>query len=234
VADTTEFLLLRRVLGRARPEDYVDWAVHQLCRDVDSLSLRILAGLNVHFDRDEIESYFRRTCRDLGLTDVEAKPAPREIVRMIRRAHDQGQLRADDTIDMMADVYESSEYKEELLAPWYSMREELAWGEGYSYPPAALVTVERAINREWSLFDRAAKLDLPPGWLRRSRCEGCAHVGVSHVRGPSTLARVLAAVTGRQCWSRAVCEECGSDKLLSLSDPDARTAYFDELESSGN
>jgi hypothetical protein len=233
ISDSTESLLLRRALGRACPEDYVDWAVDQLCRDIDGSNLRILAGLSVRFDRDDIESYFRLTCRDLGLVHFDTAVAPLAVARMIQRAHELGRICSEETVEMVAELYESSEYQEELLSPWYSMREELAWREGYFYSPAALESVDRAVSREWGLFDRATRLPLPDGWLRRSRCSACAHVGVSQVRGPSRVTRVLATLARRPALSRAVCERCRSERLTSLGDPDARSAYLDELESKG-
>ena len=231
MSDTTESLLLRRALGRARPEDYVDWAVDQLCRDADGAGLRILAGLNVQFDRDEVEAYFRLSCGELGLVDVDEATPPLEIARMVQRAYAQRWISPDEAVGMVADIYESSEYQEELLEPWYSMREELAWGDGYFYPPAALASVEHAVGREWSLLDRASRLDLPRGWMRLSRCADCAHVGATRVVGPSVVSRILATLRQRAALSRAVCEKCGSHQLTSLGNPDARAAYLDQVES---
>lgn len=233
VSDSTESLLLRRALGRACPQDYVDWAIDQICRGIDSSNLRILAGLNLRFDRDEVESYFLLSCRDLGIVHTDDAVAPLDVAGLIRRFYEQGRISSDETIEMMAELYESSEYQEELLAPWYSMREELSCGDGYFYPTAALQSVEVAVRREWGLFDRASRLGLPLGWLRGSRCTDCAHVGVSQMKGPSLVARVLARLMPRPALSRAICKTCGSERLMSLGDPDARSAYFDQLESKG-
>lgn len=233
VSDSTESLLLRRALGRAGPQDYVDWAIDQICRGIDSSNLRILAGLNLRFDRDEVEPYFLLSCRDLGMVHIDAAVAPLDVTQLIRRSYEQGRISSDETIEMMAELYESLEYHEELLAPWYSMREELSWGEGYLYPTVEFQSVEVAVRREWGLFDRACRLDLPLGWLRGSCCADCGHVGVSQVKGPSLVARVLARLMRRPELSRAICKTCGSERLMSLGDPDARSAYFDQLESKG-
>jgi hypothetical protein len=231
MSDTIESLLLRRALGRARPEDYVSWAVDELCRDVDSASLRVLAGLSVRLDRDEIESYFRLSCRELGLTEVDEATPPLEIASMIQRAYAQRRINSDEAVEMMAQLYESFEYQEELLEPWHSMREELADGEGYSYPSAALASVEHAVRMEWSLLDRATRLNLPRGWMRWSRCADCLHVGATRVVAPSLVARFLATLRQQPTWTRAVCERCGSPELTNLGNPHARAAFLDDVES---
>jgi hypothetical protein len=233
MSDTTESLLLRRALGRACPEDYVSWAVDQLCREADSASLRVLAGLSVRFDRDEIEAYFRRSCGELGLVEVDEGTPPLEVARMVQRAYAGRRVSADEAVEMMAQIHSSHEYQEELLEPWYNMREELAWGDGYYYPSVKLASVEDAVRVEWSLLDRATQLGLPPGWMRLSRCADCAHVGATRVVEPSFVARVLARLRREPAWSRAACEKCGSGQLTNLCNPDARAAFLDEVESRG-
>jgi hypothetical protein len=99
MSDTTESLLLRRALSRARPEDYVNWAVEQLCRGADSPSLRILAGLSVRFDRDEVEVYFRLSCGELGLVDVDEATPPLEVARMVQRAYAERRVSPDEAVE---------------------------------------------------------------------------------------------------------------------------------------
>jgi hypothetical protein len=228
--EKTETLLLRRALGRAEPVDYVNWAVDQLCRNVDGPNLCILAGLSPRLERDEIEQYFVLSCRELDLPAIGAGASRMETVCLIRRAFERGDIPPTAVIDMMSDLYESSNYEEELLVPWSDMSEELTWREGYFYPPAALASVEHAVRREWSLLDRAIRLDLPKGWLRLKRCTGCGHFGEACIEKPLLL-RIVKALWARQpAVSRVVCARCGSSKLSNLQDPDARAAYLECLE----
>lgn len=180
VGELSEVLLLRRALGRAQPEDYVDWAVECLCDDLDGANLRILAGLSIRFDRDDVERYFLRACGELGLGDLGDRPSPLATARLIRRAFDRGRIRAADVVEMMADAYNFSDRREELLAPWNDMLEEMGDGQGYSYPHFALESLDDAVRREWSLLDRALALTLPSGWLRQTRCRDCGYVGEVH------------------------------------------------------
>jgi len=225
----TESLLLRRSLGRASPEDYIAWAVERLCQDCDTPALRILAGLNSQLDQDEIEHYFLLTRTELGIDDAPSARSPFATVRMIRRAYDARRAVPTEVVDMMAQVYESSAYQEELLAPWHNMREALLWREEYYYPLAALASIQQAVDREWLLLDRALALTLPQGWLRLVRCTECHRVGPVRVREPSVIAALWATLRRRRALSVVECERCRSTKITSLSDPDARAAYLEHL-----
>ena len=73
-------LWLDRRMGDALGEDYIAWAVDLLVAGRDTPFLRILAGLNPTHKRGEIEEYFLRTCKKLGLELVELRSegTPRE------------------------------------------------------------------------------------------------------------------------------------------------------------
>jgi hypothetical protein len=230
MAPSTELLMLRRALGRALAEEYVDWAVAELCRGDDGPNLRILAGLSPRFERAEVEPCFLLACAELGLSASGADAPALETAGLIRRAFESGELDPHDAIDMMADLYRSGEYQEEVLGPWERMLDELTFGEGYSYPREKLEPLEAAVRREWSLLDRALALSLPRGWLRQTRCANCWHVGHVRLVQPSLFARVLGNIRGKPPRFQVLCERCGSDRQSTLDDPDARAAYFDRLE----
>ncbi len=65
-------------MDSAKPEDYVEWAVERLCEGLDTPSLRILAGVNTRFDRDKIEPYFEKTCKELNIKPPCQNAKPRE------------------------------------------------------------------------------------------------------------------------------------------------------------
>jgi hypothetical protein len=226
----TEELLLHRALERARPEDYLAWAVEQLGQDVDTPSLRILAGLSPRFDREEVERYFLLTAHELGLSVIEANAPPLEIARRIRQSHDRGAIDAGETVEMMAEVHRTWEYREDLLAPWRDMHEELSGCDGFCYPTAKLVALDDAVRLEWSLFDRALALRLPDGWIRLAYCADCGHVGRGDVEWPGVVARFIGAMRGRPVGGRTLCGRCASGNIRALTDPDVRSAYFAQME----
>jgi hypothetical protein len=231
--EDTGWLLLRRALGRACPEDYVSWAVERLCQNDDTPALRILAGLNSRFDRGDIEHYFVLTCRELDSVDIDSCSSPLKTSQVIRRAYDRGLIAAAETVDMMAEVYESSGSDEELLAPWYNLREALAWGEDYYYPVSELTSLDQAVRREFSLLDRALALAPPRGWMSLTLCMDCRHVGRAFIQEPSRLLVLWATFRRRHAFSTAACERCRSTKISRLDHPDARSTYLDQFETRG-
>jgi hypothetical protein len=149
---------------------------------------------------------------------------------LIRKTYERGDASAVEAVHMMADLYQSSDHSEELLAPWLSMSEEIDWKDGYFYPPAALASLDDAVRREWSLLDRAITLCPPRGWLRSARCVDCGHVGDLALQPASVVASIVAAMARRIPRQVAVCAKCGSARHRWLGDPDARSAYLDQLE----
>ena len=70
----TNKILAERYLGTATHEDYVDWAVACLESNLDTKNIRILASLRNASSPSEVEDYFNRCLKDVGLT----MPARRE------------------------------------------------------------------------------------------------------------------------------------------------------------
>lgn len=57
----------KRALQQLSTDDYVDWAGEMLVQGYDSYSLRILAGLDRFASPFEVEDYFQRSVKELGL-----------------------------------------------------------------------------------------------------------------------------------------------------------------------
>ena len=163
----TDKLLLYRWMGNALPEDYVAWAVEQLVDGRDTPSLRVLAGLIPTLERDDIEAYFLRTCKELELRPLESSDSPRDAVPLVRRLYRSGTLSPVETLRLMSRLYELSEYSDPLLSLWFGVKDELF--------PEPMEFLEEWIDREWGLFDLAFELDLPSEFDRFCRCESSKH-----------------------------------------------------------
>jgi hypothetical protein len=220
-----------RALGCARAEDYVAWATERLAESLDSPSLRILAGLNVRLEADEVEAYFVRASEELGLKHEPPDSSPLETARLVRRAHEQQRLPAMTVVEIMSNVYASA--GEPWFAPWFRMRAALEdtapRALGSAYPPSALEPLEDAVRREWELLERAKKLVPPERFLLFSRCCDCGHYGERVLSRAPLLARIKSVFTGGARY-RDACSACGSERARSLMDPAVRADYFAALE----
>jgi hypothetical protein len=227
----TDTLLLLRALGCVEPEDYVAWATERLTESLDTPSLRILAGLNVRLDADEVEKYFVRATEELEVTREPPDVSPLATARLVRRAHEQKRLSAATVVEVMSNVHAST--GEPWLAPWFRMRAELEGTAprelGTAYPPAALDPLEDAVRREFELLERAASVGPPERFLLFSHCADCEHYGERVLRRAPFLTRIKSVLTGAARY-RAVCSACGSERAESLLDPNVRAAYFTALE----
>ena len=141
-------LWLDRWMGDALGEDYIAWAVDLLVAGRDTPALRILAGLNPTHERGEIEEYFLRTCKELGLEPVELSDNPRDAVPLVRRLSRSGILSPKETLHHMSRLYELSEYSDPLLGLWFALDDE--------FFPEQMESLEEWIDREWEPFEAQA------------------------------------------------------------------------------
>jgi hypothetical protein len=240
-------LLLDSWMGDAQGKDYIDWAVDLLMAGRDTPSLRILAGLNASHERGDIEEYFLRTCRELGLEPLQVSANPRDAVPLVRRLYRSGTLSPEDTLYYMCRLYELSEHSDPLLDLWFTLREALAdleaergnrltpvWPAEYFRLPEETEPLEETIDREWELFDRAVGLDLPEGFQHFVRCEGCRHIGP---HAPLSRAKKLhnwtlgyALGSLQPNWE---CAKCGDSRLIHMVCAEVREDYFSRLRGGG-
>jgi hypothetical protein len=226
----TDTLLLNRAIGTGSREQCVAWAVDQMVAGADTPSLRILAGLNPQVDLDEVEEFFQKAAREMGIQDAMPSRDLRRAADIIWRCYSGGELTEDRVIDLMAMLYEKSEYQEFRI--WYDIQEELAMlGSGYEgcfYPPSALKDLKVLVQREWKLFQIAATINLPKDFMHFIRCKQCGHIGKARFtsRGLTNRVRsVLPWIKPRPpLWPR--CSACGSYDYRSMSDPDVREEFI--------
>ncbi len=229
------------------PEDYVSWAVDLLGAGRDTPSLRILAGLNPTHERGDIEGYFLRSCKELGLGPLELSDNPRDAVPLVRRLSRSGTFSPEETMHRMSSLFELSGYSDPLLHPWSTLDEALAdfegghgdrlmqvWPAGYFRLPEETEPLEETIGREWKLFDRAIALHLPDGFQHFVRCEGCRHIGphapLSRTKRWKNWALGYALGSSQPVWE---CVECGDTRLMQMACAEVREDYFSRLGGEG-
>lgn len=235
---TTDILFLRRCLGETTGEDYIVWAVEQLCGADDTPSLRILAGLNPALDRDEIEEFFLKACSELNLEAPKLDSSIGDRAVQLHAAYARGDLSARALVRVVAGLVRSPDNHSSVeeardrmaLAFWMDMEGELALAgtdyEGTLYPVTLLSRLDDAVRREWELFEHARRINLPPNFRYYVMCVSCGHVGSPGWRNPSFLRVILQ----QSPLVRTACSACGSTQCRSMSEPEVRSEYFARLE----
>jgi hypothetical protein len=228
-------LLLDRWMGDLWPEDYIAWAVDLLVAGRDTPSLRILAGLNPTHERGDIEGYFLRSCKELGLELLELSDNPRDAVRFVKRLYQSSAFSPEETVHRMANLCQRSDYSDPLLEAWFALDDALVYGPPlFLRLPEEMESLEETIDREWVLFDRAVTLDIPDGFQRFVRCNTCQHIGPR--ARPSFFRSLCVLLTQGYIAADtqpSECAKCGSSGLMHMACAEVREDYFSRLRGGG-
>lgn len=215
----TDKLFLDRYLEIARSEDYVAWAVELLVERRDTPSLWILAG-ELPAERADIEVYFLSTCKELNLKPLQPGENPRDAVPLIKHIYQSGGFSPDETLRIMSNLYERSDYSDPLLSLWFGVND--------GFYPEPTEFLKEWIDREWELFDLAFELDIPEEFYRFCRCENCQHIGPPPKASFYIEYRVMQD-QGPLGWNPATCKKCESTQLKHMGFSDVHEDYFSRL-----
>lgn len=120
----TNKMLAERYLGTATHEDYVDWAVACLQADLDTKNIRILASLRNAASPSEVEDYFNRCLKDLGLTMPDRRECLFEYARGLAQQIVSGDLAPLDGCRQIYRIVRELGFPGEMI-PWVYLDEGL-------------------------------------------------------------------------------------------------------------
>jgi hypothetical protein len=230
---TTDTLLLNHLTGTARPKEYIEWALERLSEGFDSPSLRILAGLNIRFERHEVEPYFKKTCKELKIETPPEADDPEGAAGFVKKAYDHKKISAREAINMMSRFYQNLGFYDPPFEIWYYIElgviEEDERADILNY-------LEGVFEREWMLFKRALQLNLPGDFMDFIRCNQCGHIGESqwkYQHRRTTMVDKIWAIIFKSVPTpkyTQTCAACGSYRYDGMVNPEVRDAYFTQLE----
>jgi len=152
---TTAGLFFARAAHDSRVSDYAEWAISQLERDVDSPSLRILAGLDAHDNRFETDMYFRRTLRELQIAEPAAETSVRAYACELCAGIVAGTLEPKDGLYRLYGTWVVSDSAAEYDI-WNDLFDSLEWIEigepGHLYGGVNAGNFDEAVRTEAKLF----------------------------------------------------------------------------------
>ena len=129
----TEAILAMSALGCASAEDIVAWAVEAMVNGMSSDSLSVLAGFDSGVSSFELDEYFRKTKKDLGLIEpTRGEAIQAYAIHLARRIleHD-GDFRS---IVAKLSRLCSTNYYPSTLMEWHELDDGLCDIEAKNYP----------------------------------------------------------------------------------------------------
>lgn len=231
-----ELLAGKRVLGSAYSKDYTEWAESLLYENVDSENVAILASMGYERDPDseEIETYFQKSLKDLGL----ALPSEKEGLKIYAKALCEqiisGDLEPEKGVSTLEAFFSISDY-EAIYSIWDELSEDL-WmvndRDGCIFNSG--LTIE---NKSNYIRDVAAQFivllesELPDRFFYLSSCPECGHIGESDLEvmdKPWMPEKLFRLIYRRGQTRREICSNCKRPFPNNMSDYEGRKQYIDK------
>ena len=155
MALSTKAIFGKRAVYQLPASDYVDWAGEMLVQGHDTYSLRILAGLGPLTNSYEVEDYFLRSAKELGLNIPDAETAIRAYACEIAQHIVEGQLAGQEGVRALYRICLATEYDRDYLI-WLELDDaldSLLSGEyAYTYESATLDNFNEVAKQEAEKF----------------------------------------------------------------------------------
>jgi len=229
-----EILAGKRASGCTSFKDYTEWAESLLYGNVKSDNVGILASLGYGHnpDSDEIEKYFQRSLKDLGLTPPDHERGLKAYAKALCEQIVSGELEPEKGVTILETIYSSSDY-EPIYGIWEGLSEDL-WminhGEECIFSTTlTLANKDAYIKRVAAQFIELSDTDLPARFFSLSVCPACGYIGDSEFEilekawMPETLFRLIYK---RGQTRRAICANRKNPFPHDMCDYEARTLYL--------
>jgi hypothetical protein len=229
-----EDLTGKRALGIAHVKDYADWAESLLCDGVDSQNAAILVGLglNQYPDSEEVEKYFQRCLKELGLHIPSNEECIKYYAKYLCEQILAGGVEPENGLSLLESLFFPSDY-----APIYSIWDELSddvWrvkhNEGAIFNSGLTEeNVPDYIRNVAAQFLKLIEVKLPNNFFRMSLCPKCCFFGEpksERIEKPWLPDKLYRLIFRRGPVYRSICGECGERVLAKMWDYEGRGQYL--------
>jgi hypothetical protein len=229
-----ELLAGKRALGSAYSKDYTEWAESLLYEDVDSENVAILASLDCERDPDseEVEAYFQKSIKDLGLTLPDEKESQKTYAKALCEQIISGELEPEKGVCILESFYSKSDY-EAIYSIWDGLSEDL-WmlndRDGCIFNSGLTIENKHEYIKGVAVqFIELLSTELPDRFFYMCACPECGHTGENELEVidkpwmPDKLYRLLYK---RGQTQRAICGNCKRPFPNNMSDYEGRKQYL--------
>lgn len=230
-----EHLAGKRALGTAYAKDYTDWAESTLHQNVVSKNVQILAGIGLERDPDseEIEAYFQKSLKDLGLSLPSEKEGLENYAKYICEKIVSGTIDPEKGLGILETFYSRSDYEETIYSIWDELGEDILMVKDREEPifNAGLnqENIESFIMDVAKQFLSLVHIKLPENFFRLCACPKCGYIGESEFERmerpwlPELIFKILYRRSPALC---AICPKCREPFPINMSDYEGRNQYL--------
>ncbi|WP_444922918.1 hypothetical protein ACJJH9_12095 [Microbulbifer sp. DLAB2-AF] len=229
-----KLLVGKRALGSAYSKDYTEWAESLLYEGIESENVAILASMGYERDPDseEIERYFLKSLKDLGLTLPNEKEGLKIYAKVLCEQVISGDLEPEKGTRILESFYSKSDY-EAIYSIWDELSEDL-WMVN-NRDGCIFNTGLSAENKNEYIKGVAAQFielleeKLPDRFFYLCACPECGYIGESALEVidkswmPDKLYRFIYK---RAQTQRAICVNCKRPFPNNMSDYEGRKQYL--------
>lgn len=229
-----EILAGKRALGIAYSKSYTEWAESLLYEDVDSVNVAILASMGYERDPDseEIEVYFQKCLKDLGLVLPEEKEGLKIYAKALCEQIISGELEPEKGVGILESFYSKSDY-DAIYSIWDELSEDL-WmvndRDGCIFNTGLTIQNKPEYIKDVALqFIELLSKTLPDRFFYLSACPACGHIGESGsevIDKPWMPAEIFRLIYRRGQTQRAICANCKKPFPNNMSDYEGRKQYL--------
>jgi len=229
-----ELLTGKRALGSAYSKDYIEWAESLLYEDVDSENVAILASMGYERDPDseEIEKYFLKSIKDLGLTLPGEKEGLKIYAKALCEQIVSGNLEPEKGVSILETFYSRSDY-EAIYSIWDELSEDL-WKvndrDGCIFNTGlSIENKSEYIKGVAAQFIELLVTKLPDRFFHLCACSACGYIGESEfevIDKPWMPNKIFRMIYNRGQTQRAICSSCKRPFPNNMSDYEGRKQYL--------
>ncbi|VAW45283.1 hypothetical protein MNBD_GAMMA03-361 [hydrothermal vent metagenome] len=229
-----ELLTGKRALGCAYSKDYTEWAESLLYENVESENVAILASMGYERDPDseEIEAYFQKSLKDLGLTLPDEKEGLKIYAKALCEQIVSGDLESEKGVSILEAFYSKSDY-EAIYSIWDELSEDLwmvsdhegsIFNTGLSYE-----NKNEYIKAVAAQFIELIEMNLPDRFFCLCACPECGYIGENELEvidKPWMPDKIYRLIYKRGQMQRAICANCKRPFPNNMSDYEGRKQYI--------
>lgn len=230
-----EHLTGKRILGEACPKDYTDWAESILCEGAESENIAILAGIGLDRspDSDDVETYFNKSIKDLGLILPSVRDGLKGYAKFICEQIILGDIEPETGLKTLETFYSSSDYQA-IYSIWDELGEDI-WmlrdGDGCIFNTGLTIyNIDLYIVDVAKQFIEILHTDLPDDFFHLSACPVCGYIGKSElerIEKPWMPELIFRLIYQRGATCQAICAKCQHPFPKNMSDYEGRKQYID-------